>query len=36
MSAQYPVVGSGRHTFEVHEDWAHPPHKWGQTLMALP
>jgi DNA-binding beta-propeller fold protein YncE len=21
----HPVVGSGRHTFEVHEDWARPP-----------
>jgi hypothetical protein len=25
MSATYPIVGNGRHTFEIHEDWAHPP-----------
>ena len=25
MSAANPVVGSGRHTYEVQEDWARPP-----------
>ena len=25
MSATNTVVGSGRHTYEVHEDWARPP-----------
>lgn len=25
MSVAYPVVGNGRHTFEVHDDWARPP-----------
>ncbi len=32
MSAVLPIVGTGRHTFEVHEDWAHPPE--GCEMMA--
>jgi streptogramin lyase len=32
MSDTTTVVGAGRHTYEVHEDWAHPPE--GCELMA--
>ncbi|HEX2830579.1 MAG TPA: peptidyl-alpha-hydroxyglycine alpha-amidating lyase family protein [Burkholderiales bacterium] len=32
MSALNTVVGSGRHTYEVHEDWARPPE--GCEMMA--
>ena len=32
MSAINSVVGSGRHTYEVHEDWARPPD--GCEMMA--
>jgi len=28
MSAVATVVGSGKHTYEVHEDWMHPPDGW--------
>ena len=32
MSSACSVVGSGKHTFEVREDWAHPPD--GCEMMA--
>ncbi len=32
MSNLSTVVGTGRHTYEVHEDWAHPPE--GCEVMA--
>lgn len=32
MLAENSVVGSGQHTYEVHEDWAHPPE--GCEMMA--
>jgi len=32
MSEPNTVVGSGRHTYEVHEDWARPPE--GCEMMA--
>ena len=42
MAATYPVVGAGRHTFEVHEDWARPPEgcemirqKYSKAVSAL-
>ena len=28
MSAVATVVGSGKHTYEVHEDWARLPDGW--------
>lgn len=35
MSAANPVVGSGRHTFEVHEDWARPPEGWEMMAASV-
>ena len=32
MSTANPIVGNGRHTFEVHENWAHPPQ--GYEMLA--
>jgi len=28
MSAVATVVGTGKHTYEVHEDWMRPPEGW--------
>ena len=32
MSSEKTIVGGGKHTYEVHEDWARPPQ--GVDILA--